>query len=389
MDRSHGAVTLSKKDLIRFKVIEAFRAGEYSREQAALKLELSERQVTRLAKRVREHGIEGIIHGNKGKPPVNKIPDEVVNRYVDLYETKYQRFNYQHGLEMMKMHEELPPLSYSRFHKACRVKGIGKTRKRRPSKARIARERHANEGFMWQLDGSPEKWNLKNKMCLVAIIDDATSDVPEASLEPSETTWACMNVVRKAIEKKGIPEFILTDRAGWAESKGKRAGFTQFDRACKELGITLIATASAQSKGRIERMNRTFQDRLIPELDLYGITGRTDCNRYLKQVFLPTWREKFTVAPRSATTRYKKLPADQDLREIFCLKSDRIVNSAHQVNYKGKIYLVDPGLQGSLKGRRVTIHEYEDKTISILYGGAAVEFKQFVPPKRKWVRRVG
>ena len=66
---SQESVRLSKKDLKTYKVIEKFRSGTYSREQAALKLCVSARTVSRKARSLRESGIEGLIHGNRGKSP--------------------------------------------------------------------------------------------------------------------------------------------------------------------------------------------------------------------------------------------------------------------------------------------------------------------------------
>lgn len=380
-----GAVTLSKDEQRKFIVIEKYRNGTYSRREAAHKLGRSERQITRMAKKVRDKGFRGILHGNVGKIPWNKISEEFVQRYVDLYRSKYSKFNYSHALEMMALHEEMENLSYTKFRKACREQGLGKVRKRRTRKARVARERFAEEGYMWQLDGSPEAWDGKDTTSLIALIDDATSKVPNAKLYPSETTWACMNVVREAISRYGKPEFILTDMAGWSSSNGrKRVHFSQFERACLELDISVIATPTAESKGRVERLNRTFQDRLIPELDLYNIKGLKDCNRYLKQVFIPSWNKKFTVEPANPKGRYRKLEAHEELKEIFCLKSTRVVNRDHTVQYGARRYRIRPDQGAYYKGREVSVHEYEDKSISIYYGSKKLSIELLKKPKSTW-----
>ena len=382
-----GAITLSKDDQRRYMVIEKYRAGTYSRLEAALKLDLSTRQFSRIVRKVREQGIAGVKHGNCGKRPWNKICEEFVEQYVELYESKYYKFNYLHALEMMAKHENLAPISYTKFQSSCRNKGVGKTRKRRVSKARVARERHFEEGYMWQLDGSPECWDGREVSSLIGLIDDATSKIPGAELHPTETTWACMNVVRKAIEKYGRPEFILTDKAGWSEgSSRKRMHFSQFERACLNLDITVIATSSPESKGRVERLNRTFQDRLIPELDYYNITGLKDSNRYIENVFVPAWNSKFTVQPALSTSRYRTLEAHQDLHEIFSIHSTRAVNRDHTISYGNKRYRIKPAQQHSYKGKEVEIHEYEDKTISIFYGSKKLESEQVKENRKQWKR---
>lgn len=385
-----GVVSLSKHNIKTHTVIEKFRYGKYSREEAALKLGISTRQISRIAKKVREQGISGLLHGNKGKMPSNKLSQEVLDQYVAKYEQTYSKFNYSHALEKMLELEDMAPISYTRFSKACRKKGIGKVKKRRTSKARVARERHYEEGYMWQLDGSPHCWDGKETSTLIALIDDATSKIPNAELHPSETTWACMNVVRLAIERYGAPEFILTDRAGWSSGNSrKRQHFSQFERACAELDITIIATSSPESKGRIERLNRTFQDRLIPELDLFGIRGLKDSNRYINQVFIPSMNEKFSVIPEKSTTRYRKIQPHQDLREIFCLKHHRIVNSDHSFSFQDTRYVIRPLAGWSYKKKEITIHEYENGGLSVYYGSRKLEFEELPKAKRNWDKKAG
>lgn len=264
------------------------------------------------------------------------------------------------------------------------MEGLGVARKRRSSKARVARERAANEGIMLQMDGSPHKWNGKDTWSIIAVIDDATSDVPHAEFFPSETTWACMNVLRKVIEKKGVPELILTDEAGWSTGSSKRQNFSQFVRACNELGIKVIGTPSPESKGRIERFNRTTQDRLIPEMRLKGIKSIADANRYLEQVYLPEWAKKRAVEAVSSTTRYRPIPDGLDLRDIFCLKHTRTVNRDQTVHFKTFRYRIKEPARGNLWKHEVTVHEYEDGSIAIFYGDEKLTVEKLRKPIRRW-----
>ncbi len=78
-----GAITLSKNEQRIHMVVEKYRAGLYSRQETALKLDKSERQISRIAAKIREFGIAGVKHGNCGRSPVNRISDELVKSYVD------------------------------------------------------------------------------------------------------------------------------------------------------------------------------------------------------------------------------------------------------------------------------------------------------------------
>jgi transposase len=384
MSITQGGVFVSKKDLMVYRIIEDYRVGKLTRQEAALKLGVSERTVTRKAAGIRRSGLEGILHQNRGRLPSNKTRPEVKEQYLAFYRGKYSKFNFSHALEQILMHEEpVEKISYGTFLKWGREAGLGKVKRRRTSKARIIRDRMANEGLMLQMDGSPHKWNGHDTWAMISAIDDATSKIPAAKFARSETTFDCMDIIRRVIERVGIPEFILTDKAGWSARIGKRAHFSQFDRACKELGITVISTPIAQSKGRVERSFRTAQDRLVAEMDLYGVKSIADANRYLEQVWLPEWDKRFTVEARESPTRYRKLPEGTNLDEIFCLKYDRQVNRNHTVYFEGDVYrLTNP--PKNLWKHMVTVHVNESGALKIFYGGMNLAFGKVKQPKRRW-----
>lgn len=87
-------VFMSVRDQQRFRYIEDFRTGRLTRYEASLKLEVSERTVGRMARKVRGTGIKGIKHGNYGRVAHNRIPHGIVDFYVGLYRGKYAKFNF-------------------------------------------------------------------------------------------------------------------------------------------------------------------------------------------------------------------------------------------------------------------------------------------------------
>jgi transposase len=378
-------VYVSVKQEVVFWVLEDFRAGKLTRREAALKLGISEKSVTRKAKRIRETGLSGLRHGNKQRPASNRRPDALKQEVLTLLRERYFDFNLAHARDKL-LAEHGIQLSYGTLHAWARQAGVGRgQRKRRTSRARIQRERMANEGLLLQMDGSHHKWNGKDEWCLIALIDDATSDIPYAEFFAGETTLACLKVLRQVIEKKGIPDIIYTDEAGWADRSGKRQQFSQFKRACEELGIRLITTRSAEAKGRIERAWRTCQDRLVPEFRLAGIQSMLDGNRYLQQVFLPSyWREKLTVEPRSAVTRYRPVPVHMNLDQIFCLKYERHVASDHTISYENQRYRIVDLRFGSLRKKSVCVHWHEGGEVEIFYGHLKLKIELLTPPKRQW-----
>lgn len=265
---------------------------------------------------------------------------------------------------------------------------MGKRYKRRPSSHRLYRERMANEGMFLQMDGSHHLWNGSDEWCLIALIDDATSDIPAAAFYEGETTWACMKTLRMVIETKGLPEVIYTDQAGWAGGSGKRLQFSQFVRACDELGIRVITTSSAESKGRIERTWRTMQDRLVPELRLHGIKVMKDANRYLQQVFLVEyWKKRNTVVARNATSRYRPVPKHIDLDAVLCMKHWRTVRNDHTVFFDNETYKILDRELGPLKGKQVAVHVKETGEVSFYYGHLKLANQLVTKPRRQWLAK--
>ena len=377
---------MSKNEAVALRVLEDFRSGLISRRQAADLLGCSERAVTRRVAKLRVKGIEGIKHGNFDRPALNRVDLAKRDEMLALAKSTYFDFNMVHCLEMLSERHGLQA-SYSTFHRWCREAGIGKRRRRRTNKARVYRERMACEGLLLQMDGSHHRWNGRDEWCLIALIDDATSEIPAARFFEGETTLACMKVLRAVIEAKGVPQMIYTDQAGWAGGGEKRSGFSQFVRACEELGIRVITTSSAESKGRIERAWRTTQDRLIPELRLAGITSMLDANRYLDQVYIPKyWHVRNTVKARNDASRYRELKPHEDLNQIFCIKHTRQIHSDQTVHFDGQLYKISARQFGTLRKKDISVHVYEDGSLALYYGHIKLENELVTKPKRNWTK---
>jgi len=383
-----GGIFMFKNEAVDLRILEDYREGRITRKEAAALLECSERAVTRRATKIRLKGIAGIKHGNYQKPAVNRVAEGKKSQMLLLAKETYFDFNMVHCLEKLKEQHALS-VSYATFHGWCRKAGIGKHRRRRTSKARVCRERMSCEGLLLQMDGSHHKWNGTDEWCLIAMIDDATSEIPSGKFFEGETTLGCMKVLRAVIEAKGVPQMLYTDEAGWAGGGEKRRGFSQFVRACTELGIRVITTNSAESKGRIERAWRTTQDRLVPELRLAGITTLLDANRYLDQVYLPKyWHVKNTVVAREKASRYRPLKAHENLDEIFCIKYTRQIRSDHTVHFENQLYKVKDRQYGSLKKKDISIHVYENGSIALYYGHIRLDHELVTKPKRQWNRSI-
>jgi transposase len=380
MERDKG-IYMSKNGQFTYQVVSDFINGKLSRKQTAELLQVRERTVTRIASRIRQKGLFGVIHGNRDRTPSNKKLEGLKASVMKIVEEKYFDFNMTHCLEVLKENHDLE-IKYSTFRRWCHEKHLVKRRKRRKGVARTRRDRMPSEGLLLQMDGSPHRYNGKDEWCLIAAIDDASSDIPYAEFFHSEDTINCMTVMQKIIEKKGIPYAIYVDQAGCLGG-GKRAHFNQFRRACDELNIRIIFASSPEAKGRIERTWDTIQDRIIPEMRVRQIHSMPAANNYLQKQFIPNyWTPRNTVVPQSIESSYKPVPVGKDLKEIFCVKEYRAVKRDHTLSWDGVLYQLESPLKYSIRGQQIEFRTYQDLTWVAYYAGKPIEVHKVVQPER-------
>lgn len=377
----NGVITMSKKELYTYEVIRDFLIGRFKRKEVAELLGIRERSVTRLASRVRKKGTFGVKHGNCGKIPENKISPLLRERVLQLVQEHYFDFNLTHCLEKLEADHNIT-VRYGTFRKWCHKAGLVKNRHRRKSISRRYRSRMPCEGMFIQFDGSPEKWNGREEWTLISGIDDATGKIPYAEFFPSEATLGCMRVLQRIIENKGLPECLYTDRAG-IFGGAKRQLFSQFARACDELGIRILFASSAQAKGRIERSFRTLQDRLIPELRIRNIKSMASANTFLNNEFIPRyWNRRNAYVARDPQIRYRPIDPNFPLSETLCLKEWRSISSDQTISLDGKRYLVDFHTKFSIRGQKVEIRTYQDFSTQAFFGGVPVLLTPIEQPQK-------
>jgi hypothetical protein len=192
---------------------------------------------------------------------------------------------------------------------------------------------------MLHIDGSPHAWLAlvpDARSTLIAVVDDATTRVLYAQLEETESTQTVMRALHDVFTTCGLPMALYTDRASWAFHTPKAAGpvdkthLTQVGRALAQLGVEHIPAYSPQARGRSERLNRTFQERLVNELRVAGITTLVEANAYLRDVFIPRYNETFGRSPRDPEPAWVAL-GDADLDQILCHEETRVVGQDNTV----------------------------------------------------------
>ena len=288
---------MDSKAQLTVDIITKVAEGKIDVVNAAKLLNKSRRTIERYLKKYRQVGIQFVVHQNTGKLPSNKTCDALKRAVQNLIKEKYFDVNLTHLRELLEDNERIQVKRETLRRWAHEIHHV-KRAKRRRSQVRKRRERMESPGLLLQMDGSTHRWFGNHKSCLIAIIDDATSEI-HAQFFESETTLGCLKVLRDYITRKGLFKVLYVDKAGIFGGP-KRCNFSQVKRACSELDIEIIFANSPQAKGRIERSFDTFQDRLVPELRLNNIQDMDAANRYLQYVFIPSfWRNQIEVVSRN------------------------------------------------------------------------------------------
>ncbi len=371
-------IMMNSKAQLAVDVIAKVAEGRLTIANATKLLNKSRRTIERYLHRYRKVGVQFIVHGNTGKPPVNKTPDNLKETVQQLIREKYYDLNLLHLADMLEANEHI---AVKRETLRCWAHDIHhvKRAKRRRSRIHKHRERMEAAGLMLQMDGSPHRWFGNKKSCLIAAIDDATSEL-FAEFFPSETTAGCLKVLRTIIEKRGVFKTLYVDRAGIFGGP-KRSNFSQMQRACEELGIEIIFASSPQGKGRVERAFDTLQDRLIPELRLNGITDMISANSYLQHVFIPQfWHKKLTVKSKLKNSEYKPLPPHINLDDICVIKQYRKIRNDHTFSYGNKFYFIESPIKHSIAHQKIEIRSLSQGKFNAYFAGRQLKINEVVEP---------
>lgn len=370
-------------------VMRRILAGKVEVSEAALLLGLSERQVWRLRARFLADG-RGLAHGNRGRSPVNRIDAAISARVVAFAKGDYAGINDSHLAELLAEREGIH-VSRASVQRILRAAGIKSPRKHTRARYRRRRERRAAAGMLVQVDGSPEDWFGAGRRCaLLAVIDDATSDVLAAVFREEEDAAGYFELLGVVLGTKGVPLAVYSDKHSIfrvapqeretleEELAGEREP-TQFGRALAELGVELILANSAPAKGRIERLWNTFQDRLKAELRLEGVTTIAAANAFLPR-YLPRHNARFAVAPADPRPAWRALPAGVTVESVCCFKYARQVAQDNTVGLDGVVLQLPPrGTHWSWARQRVEVRQYLDGSFSVHAPGGRELARSAVP----------
>jgi transposase len=210
-----GELIVSQRELQRIHVVRLTLDGRESVQRGAALLGISVRQVTRLRKKMRERGVQGLLHGNRGRRPWNRTVGQAVKKVLQLAQRRYRGLNDTHLTEKLGEKEGLK-LSRATVRRILRQGGIVAARRHRPKRHYKRRERKAQEGALLLWDGSPHRWLGERgpKWTLVVAMDDATGALLYGLFAEQEDAQSYLSCLKHLLIERGVPLAIYMDRHG-------------------------------------------------------------------------------------------------------------------------------------------------------------------------------
>ena len=385
-------LTLTQQEQGRLQTLNLVLEGRMGVAVAADILGLSERHAWRILASYRREGVAALAHGNRGARSANATSEETRQRVITLARSQYAGMNHTHLTELLVEREALT-LSRSTVRNILVGAGLASPRHRRSPRHRCRRERMPQEGVLVQMDGSYHDWMEGRRpwLTLLLSVDDATGTIPYALFREEEDAAGYFRLLWGIVQSRGVPLAVYTDRHSvfqpprrphetLDESLAKERGRTQVGRALSELGVCQVFARSPEAKGRIERMNGTFQDRLVSELRLAGATTLADANNVLWK-FLPGFNQHFGVPPAQMERAYRPLAPGLDLAATLCFKHDCKVARDNTVKHQLRtLQLLPDAERPSYSGVRAEIQERLDGNIVVCYQGRVIATRE-APPR--------
>lgn len=387
--------TMTQKELDRYEIIKKLIAGSITPGNAAKQLNRSVRQVKRMRNAVREYGIQGVIHGLRGKEGNRKTDPAIWQKTKEIILKKYPDFGPTFAYEKLAENDNVE-ISEGTVRNLMIAENIWSPKPRKQNKEyRSQRERKECFGELIQFDGCYHYWleTRGGEICLLASVDDATGQITRAIFTDSESVINVFNFWKGCIEEAGKPVAIYLDKYSTYKINHKAATdnselLTQFQRAMRELDINPITAHSPQAKGRIERLFETLQDRLVKELRLRNISDIEIANRFLIEEFIPDFNKKFSVIARSKNDLHRKLDVAQltKLDAIFSVQSERLIQNDFTVRFKNQwIQIAEEQIVTVRKKDKVLMEERLDKTIAIRLRNKYLNYK-ILPEKPQKIK---
>ncbi len=371
-------ITMSREEASRLHIIHQALSKKISQTKAASLINLSDRQIRRMIRRVREEGDDGICHRSRGKASNRCIPKKVKKRAIEIFKKEYPDFNLAHATEKLSevhgitINDETLRLWLNQAEIPYKKRKVKKHRQRR--------DRRPHFGELVQIDGSHHDWfEGRGPVCVfMGYIDDATNTV-HGRFYDYEGTMPAMDSMKRYIKHYGIPQSVYLDKhstyKSWAEPTieeqlNDQKPMSHFEKSLDELIIKVIHANSPQAKGRVERLFKTLQDRLVKEMRLNGVKNVEEANEFLK-TYLPKHNRQFKKEAGSKADLHRPAPHSRELDRILCTKEERTVKNDYTIAHNGTLYQIEE----PTRAQKVIVEERLNGTLHITYKGQDLRYR--------------
>lgn len=390
---------MSKKELDRYSIVQQAVSKQITHRKAAELLDISERQFRNILTSYKQEGPRGLISKKRGKQGNRHYKPELKNQIIALVSEKYPDFGPTFAKEKLQEYHKLK-ISDETLRKWMIEHHLWVPRTSQP-KIHRSRPRRDCFGELIQIDASIHCWfeDRADKCALIVYIDDATSKITSMFFCKTECLEGYFVALKNHIEVNGRPRAIYSDRHS-IFGGGENMHHAQFTRALKELNIESILARSPQAKGRVERANRTLQDRLVKELRLRNISNIEDANRYLGE-FINVFNKNFSKEPRAQFDAHRPLDSSLNLEWILARCEERTLSKDLSFSfYNKKFNIVEPLMINRLKRKRILIRQkydgslkvfFDDKELKYMLAEECIDDRKLLDIKEKqiWVSNPG
>ena len=376
---SMTVIRVSQQELDRLKVLVELGDGRLGIDAAATLLGVGRRQLFRLRNAFQGQGAEGLVSCKRGRPSNRAHGAALRSTAIGLVRERYADFGPTLAAEkLLELHGL--PLGVETLRQWMIADGLWLRRKDRRQRVFQPRPRRDCLGELVQIDGSEHWWfEGRGPQCtLLVFIDDATSRLMELRLVETEAAFGYFQSTRAYLAAHGKPVTFYSDkhsifRISKADAVQGR-GMTQFGRARHDLNIDILCANTPQAKGRVERANKTLQDRLVKEFRLQGISSIEAGNAALP-AFMAAYNARFAKVARDAWDMHRSVAGTDDLDTAFSWQEERTVSGNLTLQYEKVLFLLRLSeLTRSLARKRVTVHDFPDGRFEIRHQGMALPY---------------
>ncbi len=390
-------IQMTTRDILVKETLDKLLSRELTNIKAAELLWLWERQIIRKKQKYKQEWLNWLIHKLRWKKSNHSHDPTKYEEIIKLKNEIYSDYNISHFCEKLEEKHSVK-ISMPTLRNELIRKWLHQIKKRKVKQEFHYRERKENYWELVQYDWAYHKWledrNGWEELCLLVKVDDATWEV-NAKFDKSEWIIPTFNFWKENIIKNWKPRAIYLDKFATYKINHPNATNdkelpTQFARACQTLWINLIFANSPQWKWRVERMNKTLEDRLVKELRENNICDIDSANIFLTEIFLPKFNEKFSINPKQETNLHIPLSKDEleHIDQIFSkhfnrkLKNDFTIafNNKHYQLYRNKDWWW-PHLN---KWDIITVEEYLDSSIHLAKNWRYIVFKELPEKRKSW-----